>query len=359
MDKALLDIYTDYLISSFGQTTATGLSTLLGGTISHDRVTRFLAKEDFTSADLWQLVKPLARKVQDEDAVLIVDDSIEAKPYTDESALICWHWDHSVGHSVKGINLLTVLYYSQGMSLPVAFELVKKTLWVTDKKTGKPKRACPLTKNDYFRQTVQTCLENQLPFRYVLADLWFASAQNMVFVKGTHGKDFIFPLKENRKVSLCQEAQRSGSSVPLVPVSSLELEVNMVLEVWLEDVGFARLLCKQVFTNKDGSQGVVYLVSSDTTLSAQEMATIYQKRWKVEEYHKSVKSNACFAKSPTKTLRTQSNHLFACLWAYVKLEKLRVQTRMNHFALKANLYQAALASAFQQLQTLRANCAAA
>jgi IS4 transposase len=356
MDKALLDIYTDYLIRSFAQTTATGLSTLLSGTISHDRITRFLAKEDFTSADLWQLVKPLARKIQSDAAVLIVDDSIQAKPDTDESALICWHWDHTVGRSVKGINRLSALYYSQGMSLPVAFELIKKTLWTTDKKTGKRKRACPLTKNDYFRQMLQTCLENRLPFRYVLADLWFASAENMVFVKKTHGKDFIFPLKDNRKVALCRAAQERGA---FVPVSSLELEVNTVLEVWLEDVDFPLLLCKPVFTNKDGSPGVVYLLSSDTTLSAQEIATLYQKRWKVEEYHKSVKSNACFSKSPTKTLRTPSNHLFACLWAYVKLERLRVQTRMNHFALKANLYQAALASAFQQLQTLRANCAPA
>ena len=30
MDKIVLDFYTDYLISSFGQVTATGLSTLPG-----------------------------------------------------------------------------------------------------------------------------------------------------------------------------------------------------------------------------------------------------------------------------------------------------------------------------------------
>jgi hypothetical protein len=43
MDKSLLDLYTDYLISSFGQTSATGLSQLLDGEVSHDQVTRFLA----------------------------------------------------------------------------------------------------------------------------------------------------------------------------------------------------------------------------------------------------------------------------------------------------------------------------
>ena len=42
-DRAVLDLYTDYLLSSFGRTTATGLSDLLDGEISHDRISRFLA----------------------------------------------------------------------------------------------------------------------------------------------------------------------------------------------------------------------------------------------------------------------------------------------------------------------------
>ena len=33
MNKEILDLYTDYLISSFGQTTATGLSKLMSGDI--------------------------------------------------------------------------------------------------------------------------------------------------------------------------------------------------------------------------------------------------------------------------------------------------------------------------------------
>ena len=109
----------------------------------------------------------------------------------------------------------------------------------------------------------------------------------------------------------------------------------------------------QVFTNKDGSQGVLYLVTSDTALGASDLQANYQKRWKVEEYHKSVKSNASFSKSPTKTVRTQSNHFFSCLWAYVKLESLRLKTKMNHFAMKGRLYRAALASAYRELQTLK------
>jgi IS4 transposase len=356
MDKQLLDLYTDYLISSFGLTTATGLSALLDGTISHDKVTRFLSGSDFTSADLWRLVKPLVRQIQSEEAVLIVDDSIAEKLYTDESELICWHWDHALGRNVKGVNFLSCLYHAHDIALPVALELIKKSEWVTDKKTGKQRRVCPKTKNDYFREMLSRCLFNKLPFRYVLTDTFFASAENMMFVKKEHHKDFIFPLKDNRKIALSEADKLAGR---YETVSTVKLEENATLEIWLEGVDFPLLLCKQVFTNKDGSQGILYLVTSDTNLSAPQMQTIYQKRWKVEVYHKSLKSNASFAKSPTKTIRTQSNHFFACLWAYVKLERLRVQTKMNHFAMKAKIYQKALASAFEQLQVLKAMGAAA
>ncbi len=51
-NSKLLDLYSDYLISAFGQTTATGLSSLLNGEVSHDQVQRFLTSEAQTSADL-------------------------------------------------------------------------------------------------------------------------------------------------------------------------------------------------------------------------------------------------------------------------------------------------------------------
>src|SRR5437879_5669861 len=103
-NKELLDLYTDYLISSFGQTTGTGLSALLGGSISHDRIQRFLSKQEFTSADLWHFVKAHVRAVEQEDGCIIVDDSISEKPYTDENDIIAWHYDHS-RHNNQGDQL--------------------------------------------------------------------------------------------------------------------------------------------------------------------------------------------------------------------------------------------------------------
>ncbi|OIP55647.1 MAG: hypothetical protein AUK34_12615 [Ignavibacteria bacterium CG2_30_36_16] len=45
MNKEMLETYSDYLLSSFSYTTATGLSMLVEGEISHDKITRFLRSE--------------------------------------------------------------------------------------------------------------------------------------------------------------------------------------------------------------------------------------------------------------------------------------------------------------------------
>jgi hypothetical protein len=349
-DKELLDIYTDYLISSFDLTTGTGLSRLLDGAISHDRIQRFLASPSKTGADLWQVVKKYVRQIQSEEGVLIVDDSLSEKPYTDENEIICWHYDHSKGRSIKGINFITALYHAQGVSLPVGYHLVEKTEVYRDKKTGKEKRRSPVTKNEVYQQLLTQAVRNQIPFRYVLNDVWFASAKNMMFVKHDLQKDFIMPLKTNRKVSMSIEAKRQGE---YVRIDTLVLEPGTVMTIYLEGVDFALHLVKQVFTNEDGSIGILYLVTSDLDLTYDDITTRYGTRWHVEPYHKSLKQNASLSKSPTKTVTTQSNHLFASMCAYIKLEMLKVSTQTNHFALKSKLYVRALRTSFDALSELQ------
>ena len=179
-----------------------------------------------------------------------------------------------------------------------------------------------------------------------------SSADNMNHIKSIAKKEFIIPLKSNRNVFLAPPAAKSGKPVKL---TSLDFDTNALQTLWLEDVDFPLIVSRQVFKNENGSEGILYLCSGDLTLSASHLSTLYQKRWKVEEYHKSLKSNASFSKSPTHTIRSQSNHFFASVVAYIKLEVCRHSTRLNHFAQKAQLYQAALVSAFEQLQILKAS----
>src|SRR5690606_17208090 len=130
----LLDLYTDYLLVSPGYSTATGLSRLTDSEVSHDKVTRLLS----TSIDpktLWEQVKPLAHEIRSKEGLLIIDDSIEAKPHTKPNPLITWHYDHCEGRCVKGVNFVSSFYYSpdHDMGLPVGVEFVNKNQKVEDK----------------------------------------------------------------------------------------------------------------------------------------------------------------------------------------------------------------------------------
>jgi hypothetical protein len=99
----------------------------------------------------------------------------------------------------------------------------------------------------------------------------------------------------------------------------------------------------------------MYLISNNLELSADDFRSPYNKRWSVEEYHKSLKQNASIAKSPTRTVRTQTNHLFAALLTYVKLERLKFVHNLNHFALKSKIYLNALKYAWKVFEEFT-NC---
>lgn len=356
-----LDLYTDYLLSSFGQTSATGLSRLVDGDLSHDSISRFLSGNEFTSKTLWQKVKPLVREHQSAEGCLIFDDIIIEKPHTEENDMICWQFDHSKGRSVKGINMLNAFYHTQGrdspepLRLPVGFELVLKTVRFCDLKTRKEKRKSPVTKNEMMQQMFAQAIHNQLKFRYVLADSWFGSASNMRFIQGKK-KFFIFDMKSNRTGALSEKDRNAGR---WTRIDEMDVPDNTPVKVWLKDLEFPVLLAKQVFKNKDCSTGVRFLVSNDFSLSDDGFTSLYKKRWSVEEYHKSLKQNAAISKSPTRTEKTQGNHIFASIMAYVKLETLKFESQLNHFAMKSRIYLAANKAAFKELCALKAKIAGA
>jgi hypothetical protein len=351
MDKQLLDLYTDYIICSFSYTTATGLSKLLNNNISHDKITRFLSASDYTSINLWQLVKPTVRTIESDDGLLIFDDTIEEKLYTDENEIITWHFDHTKNRSVKGVNILNCLYHANDINIPVAFEIVRKPIQFCEMKTRRIKRKNEFTKNELMRYMLQVSVQNQLRYRYVLTDSWFSSVENMNFTKLDLNKDFIMAIKDNRTVALSMEDKLKGR---FVRVDSLTLEPNTTKLVYIKGSIFPVLLLKQVFKNKDESEGVLYLVCSDINLTYDQITTIYKKRWKVEVFHKSIKSNASMSKSPTKTVRTQSNHFFASIYSFFKLEQLKLKHNINHFALKSKIYIKALMASCQELKMLTA-----
>jgi len=351
MNRAMLDFYTNVQLSSFGQVAATRAAGLTDHALSHDKVTRFLGSQQMTSRTLWAAVKPFVSWVQSPQASLLVDDTLIEKFWMDENPIICWHYDHARKRALKGIDLVSAVYYSLGTTLPVAFDLVKKSTPVRwdSKTTGKVKRVSEQTKNEIFRHLVARCARN-MPFQYVLADVWYASKENMIFIHKKLTKRFVMPIKANRKVALSRADKRSGTYVTVE--SLFPTRAKCRLRIYVQGIDFPLTLVRRVFKNEDGSHGALYLVTDDLTLTEEAMFDLYQRRWKAEEYHKALKQNCAIAHSPARTVRTQTSHVFCSLWAFVKLELIHLTSGAPYEAIKRRLYMNALKLSFNHLQLL-------
>jgi hypothetical protein len=174
MGREILDLYSDYLLYSNTQTTATGLSEILDGEVSHDKITRFLSSEYFDEKALWKKTKKLVRAFEEKDACLIFDDTIVEKPYMDENEIISWHFDSKEGKAVKGINILSAFYScqkaGQAVRLPIGYRIIAKTEEYIDEKSGEKKRKSPETKNEMMQEMIKRHIQNQVKFRYILAN---------------------------------------------------------------------------------------------------------------------------------------------------------------------------------------------
>jgi len=346
MSDELLDLYSDYLIVENRYATATGLSASLDQRISHDKITRFLSKSEYDSKTLWGIVKRKVREVEENDGVIIFDDTLSEKPHSEKSIIVNWHFDHSKGRCVKGINILNMLYTVSDISIPIGFEIVKRETVKTDQNKSQSDQ----NKNNKMRKLLEQAIINKAVFKWVIADIWYGGAENMAFIKDICQRDFIVPLKKNRKVALSEKAKNQGQ---YVPIGSLKLEPGARLRVYLKGIDFPVTLIKDIFINGDESEGIQYLVCSDPTATYQQIISLYQKRWKVEEYHRSLKNNGALSASPARNTTTQSNHIFASMVAFFKLELMKQKNNLNHYAMKSQIQWSALKAAFKKLQELK------
>lgn len=216
--------------------------------------------------------------------------------------------------------------------------------------TRREKRSRLMTQNEPMRKMLDVCIENQLKISWVLFDSWFCSTENFEHIKLQKKKEFIGALKSNRRVALSEE---DFEHKHFTCIEQLELPEGKSVIAWLKGMKFPVQIARQVFVNKDGSNGVLYWVCSKRGTTWNEITTTYKKRWQIEVFHKSLKSNAALAKSPARTVVAQANHFFASILAVFKMETLKMKHSLNHFALKAKLHARALKIAFAELRASR------
>ena len=354
--EKLIDLYTDFEIASFENIEMTKLSKTLGKGFSHDIFRRMLSKEIDVEFELLKKVRPVLKTVDiDNIGMIVIDDTVIKKPHSRENQLIAYHYDNSEKRVVKGINILNFLLTSankqKSMSIPVGFEpIIKDEIYEDKKDNFKEKRKCSLTKNEIVRDKLGFLVKNSIRFKYIVGDSWFASSENIEYIEERLDKKFVFRIKSSRLIAFSKEDKINGKFSKIKDVDmSAKSDCLVYLKGCSQPVRLLKLYVKDGMNFESTDS---YLVTNDMKLNIITLCEIYQKRWKVEEFHKSLKQNLKIEKSPAKTPFPQLNHIFLTMLAFIKLEKYRVKLCTNHYNFKEQLYISALKEAMNKLKNL-------
>lgn len=101
--------YIEFLISTPINYTCTHLADHLSG-ISHDSITDFLRSQRLTAQSVWSSARLLIRDTAD--SFLIVDDSVQEKPYAKAIELVASHYSGNKHAVVRGIDSVNLVHSS-------------------------------------------------------------------------------------------------------------------------------------------------------------------------------------------------------------------------------------------------------
>lgn len=293
--KCSLQLYVDFLVASQRQYSGVELSRVSPKAMAHDSVSRWLAREQLTPAQLWQQSQPLVNRTQ---GCLILDDTVLDKPYARQMALVRYQYSGTHHGVVRGIGLINLLWTDGQRLGPVDYRLYDPD--------GDGK-----TKLDHGRDMLSGAERRQFQPRYVLMDAWYTAVANLKAIDAK-GWRWIGQLKANRKVSVTRGTYLS--------VADLDWTATPVRTVWLKAYGFVQV-CKSVTPAGD----VAYLATSDRTLTdPAAMQSRYALRWTIETFHRGVKQCCGIERCYSTIERSQRNHILCALLAFVKLEWQRI-----------------------------------
>ena len=243
-------------------------------------------------------MKPLTS--EDRKDVFIIDDSLFDRSRSSKTELLAKVFDHCSMKYKRGYRMLT-LGWSDGTSfIPVNHCLLSaaddKNLLceasVYDRRSlaGKRRKQSRRKATDVMLELLQTAQKSGLSAKYVLLDSWFFSPKAVTSLKQGHGLETITMVKKSSKIKYgyqdghynikeiySKNRKRRGRSKYLL---SIHVTVG-------EDAIPAKIVCVR---NKSKKKDWLAILSTDTSLSEEEIIRIYGRRWSIEVFFKSCKS---------------------------------------------------------------------
>lgn len=292
-------LYVQFLLSAQNNFTCTELSGVAPTEMAHDAPTRLLTREKLTPHILWKNVQAC---VDPSDGFLIGDDTVIEKTHSQDIGMVRWQYSGSQHRVIKGIGLESLLWTNEsGDHIPVDYRIYDIQ---TDGKT----------KNQHFRDMLITANHRGFKPRYILVDSWYTSLDNLKLIHHFQWK-WVAQLRKNRIVSTAPHTPCHLEDLIIPPAG---------MQVHLRGYGFIK-----VFKTVSPQRGVEYYGTNDLNLSWFDVERIYARRWKIEEYHRGLKQQCGISRCQARTARSQRNHVWCAIHAFVILETHRIQNNIS------------------------------
>jgi hypothetical protein len=281
--------YIEYLLNTPINYTCSNLAEHLEG-VSHDAVSDFLQRGRITAGRLWELVEPLLNNI--EDAVLIVDDSVQNKQYSRKIGLVRQQYSGAEHGLVRGIGVVNLVYSDGETFYPIDYRIYEPNI------DGH-------SKNDLFAEMLMAAKNRKgIKAKTVLFDSWYASVGNLKLIAFL-GMIFFAPIKDNRLVSL----SRAQGFIHLQDIDWTTGRLANGVSVKLKELPFRVKLFKVVATNGD----IDWLITNaPELLSASDVQQQNARRWQIEQFHREFKQLTGSEKCQCRKARSQRNHLGYC-----------------------------------------------
>jgi hypothetical protein len=235
---------------------------------------------------------------------LIIDDTPYYRNRSKKVEFLSRCYDHSENRFYKGFTMLN-LTWSDGQTLiPVDFRLLasgddknllegshikEDNRTIATKRRNDARRDKPALILEMLKAVKGTSAQTQ----YVLYDSWFASPSSILSVKRL-GFDVVSRIKNHENYRYLYDdkiaslshiykanKKRRGRSRYLLSVN-VQIRHNDFPESIPAKIVFVR--------DRNNRKKWIALISTDTTLSEEEIIALYGKRWDIEPFHKMLKS---------------------------------------------------------------------
>lgn len=237
----------------------------------------------------------------DRKCAFIIDDSVYGRNGSKHVELLAKIFDHANKKYLNGFRMLTLGWSDGATYMPVNSCLLSsenpdtRINEAVEKKAGstafKVRELAQKKATEVVPELIKEAQRAGIPAQYVLFDSWFSSPKEIRSIKEL-GLDVVAMVKKTSKVYYLHNGQKKSVKDIFAQSKKRPGRSRYLLSTMVEltsDEG--NLPAKLVFVrNRSKRNDYLVLISTDTSLSENEIIQLYGKRWDIEVFFKISKS---------------------------------------------------------------------